>query len=132
MSGPYSGPYDASSSSRPADGFVTFLMVLTESAASAAGAAAAAIAAAQEVGQQRAAGVAQQQQEGPGEGLNLQLPPQGMVAFYQSYQRYVETAALPSWWLRVSAPGRLYTQLLHYSTHSYCTTVAVIGHTVYA
>jgi hypothetical protein len=103
---------------------VSFLMVLTESAASAAGAAAAAIAAAQEVGgQQRVPGTPpplpppQQQQQRQREGLDLRLPPPGMVAFYQSYERYVETAALPSWWLKVRGPGASYILLLLRTVH---------------
>jgi hypothetical protein len=101
MSGPYSGPFgsSSSSSSQDAQGFVAFLTALTETAASAAGAAAAAIAAAQEADQSSGRGVGQE--VGGSAGLRLQVPSPGMIAFYRSYEQYVEAAALPSWWLKV-------------------------------
>jgi hypothetical protein len=104
MSGPYSGPFNSSSSGggggQGAHGLVAFLMALTETAASAAGAAAAAIAVAQEA-EQGPVSRERTRVEGGGGGLSMQLPSPGMLAFYRSYEQYVETAALPSWWLKV-------------------------------
>jgi hypothetical protein len=108
MSGPYASPFDGNRSSGGGEHtywFVAFLTALTETAASAAGAAAAAIAAAQEaeqLQQQAGSGAGFRGQQGlAGEGLELRLPSPGMVEFYKAYERYVEGAALPSWWLKV-------------------------------
>jgi hypothetical protein len=107
MSGPYASPFDGSSNSSGEHTFwfVAFITALTETAASAAGAAAAAIAAAQEaeqLQQQAGSGAGVRGRQGfAGEGLELRLPSSGMVEFYKAYERYIEGAALPSWWLKV-------------------------------